>query len=447
MYDDVRGVAMKWMPIVLAISPLLGLGGCGAQEDHAAIPAQVLVVAVESLGWERIDHLVARGELPHLSRMFEEGARGVVQAPDPLAGPMLWTTAFTGLSPQVHRVTGELAHLPDGSRTLVPSLMRQDKTLMQIVGDAGKSIVSVGIPGTWPAEKVNGFVVAPGATPSRWTLTEEHTARRRPSTLATFPAELFTEIQPLLRDPDAIAREDAARFFTLNEREYAMLYDEPLGSIYDKTNPLRDFGITYQRDVSYVDVTLTLMERYAPKLVTVHLELLDALLPVYWPFAYPDRFETPADSRRRFGGTIDEALRFVDAQIGRLIAALPPRSTVIVIGDRGFGNGTFEDENGSRPVAIHQNEAAILLWGQGIAKGAELGRVNLADLTPTVLGLLGVPVGADMNGRVLVAALRPEFLAAHPRRTVPSHDADWDQSDRFPPGVADAPPTRTTEQP
>lgn len=447
MPENIRGAAVKWMPIALAMFPLLGLGACAPAEDRTAIPGRVLVVAVESLGWERIDHLVARGELPHLSRLMEEGARGVVRAPDPLSGPMLWTTAYTGLSPQVHRVTGELVYLEDGSRTLVPSLMRQDKTLMQIVGDAGKSIVSVGIPGTWPAETVNGFVVAPGATPSRWTLTEEHTARRRPATLATFPAGLFAEIQPLLRDPDAIAREEAARFFTLNEREYTMLYDEPLGSIYRRTNPLRDFGITYQRDVSYVDVTLALMERYAPKLATVHLELLDALLPVYWPFAYPDRFETPADSRRRFGGTIDEALRFVDAQIGRLIAALPPQSTVIVIGDRGFGNGTYEDENGARPVAIHHNEAAILLWGQGIAKGTTLGRVNLADLTPTVLTLLGVPVGADMDGSVLVGALHPGFLAAHPRRTVPSHDADWDQSDRFPPGVADTPLTRTTEQP
>ena len=39
---------------------------------------------------------------------------------------------------------------------------------------------------------------------------------------------------------------------------------------------------------------------------------------------------------------------------------------------------------------------------------------TLEDVTPTVLHLLGLPVDADMDGRVLTEALREDYLAAAP---------------------------------
>lgn len=440
----VRRALLAWVLFVLA-----PLSGCADSGEDAALPETVLVIALESAAWGPIDELLADGELPHLGRLIREGTRAVAVAPDPLDAPMLWTTAFTGKAPRKHQVAGELANLPDGTRTLVPSGMRATRNLQQIVGSEGRLVASVGIPVTWPAEVVNGFLVAPGTVPSRWTSTDEHTHRREPAELATYPPNLYGEIEPLLRDVDALRREEAARFFTLNETEYAMLYDRPLGSIYRKTNPLRDFGLTHQRDLSYVDVGLHLMERYDPDLVAVHLELLESLQPVYWRFAHPDVYRTPADSRRRFRETVPEAYRFLDEQIGRLVEALPEGSTVIVLSERGFGNGAVEDPEGEDPgvpAPVYTNEAVLVLSGQGIRKGADLGRVDLADLTPTVLALLGVPIGADMDGDVLVSALTPAFEAAHPRRSIDSHDEDWDQGTRYPTGLVD-PDAAETEQP
>ena len=46
----------------------------------------------------------------------------------------------------------------------------------------------------------------------------------------------------------------------------------------------------------------------------------------------------------------------------------------------------------------------------------------MLDITPTLLALMGVPVGADMDGRVLVEAIRPEHLERYPLRSVPSHE-------------------------
>jgi hypothetical protein len=47
---------------------------------------------------------------------------------------------------------------------------------------------------------------------------------------------------------------------------------------------------------------------------------------------------------------------------------------------------------------------------------------RLEDITPTLLTLLGIPVGEDMDGRVLLEAFDPDFLEEFPPRKIPSHD-------------------------
>ena len=49
-------------------------------------------------------------------------------------------------------------------------------------------------------------------------------------------------------------------------------------------------------------------------------------------------------------------------------------------------------------------------------------RPSIYDIAPTVLTLLGLPVPADSDGRVLVEILEPGFLAEHPVTTLPSYD-------------------------
>jgi hypothetical protein len=46
----------------------------------------------------------------------------------------------------------------------------------------------------------------------------------------------------------------------------------------------------------------------------------------------------------------------------------------------------------------------------------------VADVTPTILALLGLPVGRDMAGRVLEELFDPAFLEAHPVRYVDSYE-------------------------
>ena len=62
----------------------------------------------------------------------------------------------------------------------------------------------------------------------------------------------------------------------------------------------------------------------------------------------------------------------------------------------------------------HARDGILVCHGPAIREGHTLPLAAIEDVAPTVLYLLGLPVDADMDGRVLTEALRPERLAAAP---------------------------------
>lgn len=62
----------------------------------------------------------------------------------------------------------------------------------------------------------------------------------------------------------------------------------------------------------------------------------------------------------------------------------------------------------------HARDGILVAWGPDVRRGETLAVRAIEDVTPTVLYLLGLPVDAEMDGAVLVDALRPERLAAQP---------------------------------
>ena len=72
----------------------------------------------------------------------------------------------------------------------------------------------------------------------------------------------------------------------------------------------------------------------------------------------------------------------------------------------------------------------LIIAGKDVARGANFDKQpNIFDVTPTVLALLGIPVGADMPGRVLTESIEPAFLARHPVTEVPTHSAGREYSE------------------
>ncbi|HXJ35637.1 MAG TPA: alkaline phosphatase family protein [Candidatus Eisenbacteria bacterium] len=62
----------------------------------------------------------------------------------------------------------------------------------------------------------------------------------------------------------------------------------------------------------------------------------------------------------------------------------------------------------------HARDGILLAYGPDVRRGETLPLAAIEDVAPTVLYLLGLPIDADMDGRVLTEALAPERVGAQP---------------------------------
>ncbi len=63
--------------------------------------------------------------------------------------------------------------------------------------------------------------------------------------------------------------------------------------------------------------------------------------------------------------------------------------------------------------AGHAMNGILMMKGRNVKKGAQVADAKMIDVAPTVLAMMGLPLPADMDGRVLTEALSPEFLESH----------------------------------
>jgi arylsulfatase A-like enzyme len=125
-------------------------------------------------------------------------------------------------------------------------------------------------------------------------------------------------------------------------------------------------------------------------------------------------------------GVLRRTYESADAAIGRLVSAMPAATTVILVSDHGFRPWGHEDG----PEAFFVAAGPSVRPTKGPAP-RELTRAHLRrlgsilDVTPTLLALCGVPVGLDMDGRILARAFAPLPGTTAPA-AVASHDtAEW----------------------
>jgi len=91
-------------------------------------------------------------------------------------------------------------------------------------------------------------------------------------------------------------------------------------------------------------------------------------------------------------------------------------------------------QNDGERTGNHLRDGIFMLAGGAARAGAEVAILDICDVAPTLLHLLGLPVQEDMDGTVASAALAPGYLDAHPIRTdqlaPPAQVAAVDMSDQ-----------------
>jgi predicted AlkP superfamily phosphohydrolase/phosphomutase/Tfp pilus assembly protein PilF len=366
---------------------------------------KVAIIGLDGADWDLIDPLIARGRIPNLARLKARAAWGPMRSMEPMLSPLLWTTVATGKPPGQHGIIDFLVRdTRTGKPVPVSSRARKVKALWNILSDAGRRAGVIAWWATWPAERITGHIVSDRVAYSTFSFTEglEDVAG------ATWPQEYFAAIRPRLVTAEAIRDAELRRFADATPEEFRRLATIVAGAR------------------SYQAAALDLLAHGQPDLFALYYQGIDEVSHRYAHFMPPKMAMATADEFRRYRGTVEAYYEYQDALLGEVLGRLEPGTMVIVLSDHGFRNGSGRPPNEppyieGKPGLWHRRYGIFMMTGPQ-ARPGRLDTTQLLDIAPTVLYLLGLPIGEDMPGRIVEEAVDPRFRARVARRTIPTYE-------------------------
>lgn len=378
----------------------------------------VLVVGLDGADWDLIDPLIGRGELPNLARLVEGGVRARLRTIHPILSPVVWTTVATGKRPEKHGIFDFLAEGPDGTPVPVTRTLWTARPVWDLLGDAGVPVAVTAWWATWPAEPVRGYMATDRIAYQlfRDVIPDESDDPAAEARGKAFPPALYDDIRPRIVPPAGVRLDDLGSYLDLDVVRAESLED---AERVDELKTVAASGRTYEA------VATMLLDRQPRGFHAVYHEGTDTVAHLFMTFRSPAMDGADPARTRAFAAAVDGAYREADAMLGRLLDRVDDDWIVVVLSDHGFKHGDNRPATDPRishgPAADwHDRFGVLVMHGPDIRRGAVVADASVLDVAPTLLALYGLPVGDDMDGRVLEDALEPGFLARNPVERVPT---------------------------
>jgi predicted AlkP superfamily phosphohydrolase/phosphomutase len=239
-----------------------------------------------------------RGRLPNLERLMARGVSGRLQSCDPPITVPAWSSMLSSKDPGTLGIYG-FRNRSDYSYeklSFATSAAVREPRVWDYLGQAGKRVILLGIPQTYPPRPVNGLLVGCFLTPSI-------------DATYTYPAELKEEIarvvHPYMVDVPDFRTEDKGRL---------------LNDIYRMTNKRFTLARHFLRAKPWDFFMMVEMGT-------------DRIHHGFWKFMDPrhPKYE-PGNPWEQ---AIDEYYEFVDRLVGDLLREVPKDAFVLVVSDHG----------------------------------------------------------------------------------------------------------------
>ena len=266
-----------------------------SRDDATKVVVIGLDCAEPSLVFERY-----ADRLPNLTRLREQGVWGKLRSSDPPITVPAWMSMMSSKDPGTLGYYGfrnRADHSYD-KMTTATSLAVREPLLWDYLGSAGKRVVLIGIPQTYPPRPVNGLMVTDFLTPSI-------------QSNYTYPPELKDEIAGL---PDVHPYEfDVSDFRTPDK-----------GKIRDALVRMTDKRFALARHLMTTK----------PWDFFMMVEMgTDRVHHAFWQYMDPSHHRYVAGNP--FESVIEDYYIHVDRRIGELLSVVPDGAHVIVVSDHG----------------------------------------------------------------------------------------------------------------
>lgn len=369
------------------------------------VAKKLLIVGWDAADWKIIDPLFELGALPHLRALVDRGIRADLSTLDPMLSPLLWTSIATGKTPDKHGILNFIEPDPEGGGLRpATSTTRRTKALWNILTQSGKRTQVVSWYATHPAEPILGACISnlfqegmprePGAP---WPMPPG----------AVHPAKLADVVADLRLHPGELAPEELLSLLPrlaemdLGDRRIALLARQ------------------IAQCASVHNAATGLMSSEPWDCAMVFYEAIDVVGHHFMQYHPPRMAHVPERDFELYQYVLRGVYQLQDLMLGSLLELAGPETAVVLLSDHGFHSDHLrpaaspspEDVHAAMDATWHRPLGMLAMAGPGLKRGDRVYGANILDIAPTALTILGVPVGADMDGRVLVEAFErpPQF--------------------------------------
>lgn len=354
-------------------------------------PRKLLLIGWDAADWKVITPLLDSGQMPNLQGLIERGVMGNMATLQPVLSPMLWTSIATGKRAFKHGIHGFAEPDPrTGAIRPITNLSRKTKAVWNILSQNGLRTHVLGWWPSHPAEPINGVMVsnhfqqAKAALDKPWPI--------RPGTL--HPSEMAAALAECRIHPWEIDG-DILRLFVPDAPNVDQKKDQRLLSI-----------AKIVAECSGIHAAATrVMTREPWDFMAVYYDGIDHFGHGFMRYHPPRPAWVPEEDFERYKLVIDGAYCYHDLLLGTLLALAGQDATVILMSDHGFHPDHLRPRvlpnEPAGPAAEHRPFGIFVAAGPNIRRDDLVFGATLLDVCPTILRHFGLPVGRDMDGRVL----------------------------------------------
>ncbi|MFT7301592.1 MAG: putative AlkP superfamily phosphohydrolase/phosphomutase/tetratricopeptide (TPR) repeat protein [Akkermansiaceae bacterium] len=374
----------------------LFLGVTDSKTNSLRLAKRVLLIGWDAADWQLIDRYLAEGKMPYMQQFLDRGSRGNLATLKPVLSPMLWNSIATGKRPYKHGILGFTEPMPDGQGVRPStSTTRRCKALWNILTQQGMTSNVVSWFVSHPAEPINGVCVSD--TFQKIPLNKDNPQSPELPPLAegaVHPPELADELAALRMHPAELTEEVILSFIPK-----AAKIDQA------KDQRLTTFAKLFAEMASVHNAATRLIEKNDWDFMGVYYDSIDHFGHGFMEYHPPKMDHISEEDFKIYHEVMEACYRFHDLILGRLLALAGEDTTVILCSDHGYLNDHLRPpetpSEPAGPAVWHRDQGVIAMAGPGVRKGEQITGANLLDIAPTILNLLGLPAGKDMDGKSL----------------------------------------------
>jgi len=370
-----------------------------------------LLIGWDAAEWKVMEPMMEKGLMPTLKKFLSEAVSGKIATLDPPFSPMLWTSIATGKRAYDHGILGFIEPTPEGTAMRpVLSTSRKVKALWNIFSQNGLKSNVVGWWPSHPAEPINGVMVSnfyqnfKEGLDQPWGMPDG----------TVHPKEMDEIMKELRVHPQEFSVSLIANFIP-NAKQILEKY-LPIDSDEKANAEEKKRAGAYLKRINAVSKNLAtcssihnagtyLLRNTEWDFSAVYYDTIDHLCHIGMKFHPPKMDGLDQDAYDNFNGIVTAGYRYHDMMLERTLNLIDDDTTVLILSDHGFHPDnlrprTLPNEPAS-PALEHSPFGMFAMRGPGLKKGEKIYGASLMDITPTILHMFGLPVGADMEGKVL----------------------------------------------